>query len=619
MLKVVRQLTSDLYFAAVRYFRTRQVIKTVKVAHAVELSQTPGELWPLTIQKHKRDIAAIRAGQFDIVDRKSMAYPYLPEALHRLGQPILKSTPFNLRRFAETPIPRRAINLIKNAILKLPWKIVVNQDFEDNPERQKRVAAATRALKHPNNQDTWKTFIEPVIEDVIVGGYGTIEPAMTPFYKRPFKCWAVDGSTIRIYPDWSEAHPEKARYAQMVGLRSELGIQNFRDDELIYIRDNVRSNTPFGLGKLEVAFNSINAFLGVQDMASRAGADQVHKTWMWWKKPQATGHINTVIRHTQNEGEGQAKISFMSGMEPPEVIDVQAVTEGDLLPWWQEFLIRIIAQGFDLTPFALGLERDVNRNTSQTMTAQDFLSAVVPMATRVQEALSMGLLHKLMEWRDLEFQFIGLDDPDFTVKLQNFGLLDALDAITPDEVRLDTGRQPIPGGFGKLTKTQRQILITDALWKARSQDTAAMGGTGATQPGVQTQNPLNLPMKGAMFSAKDVAEMHPDKIKDMQKLQLLPPTKQLKDKMKEQEPNIFEQLSEELRDFFDTVTDEDKNAEIQPQKISKMDESQQLQDFRKREKQREEGSGLGFDRLTDSDIEPKAPKKVTNSVRKTKS
>ena len=600
---------SDLYYHAERYFRTRHVVKTLSTAHAVELSKTPGNLWPLTIQRQKQELSLIKAGNFDIVDRKSLAYPYLPEALHRLAQPIMKSTPYNLRRFSETPIPRRAINLIKNAIVSLQWKIVVHKDFEDNPERQTRIHAATRALSRPNNSDSWKTFLEQLVEDIIAGGYGTVEPVMTPYYKRPFKLWAVDGSTIRLYPDWTESHPERARYAQMVGLRSEMGLENFRDDELIYIRDNVRTNTPFGLGKLEVSFNSINAFLGVQDMSSRAGSDQIHKTWMWWAKPQSVGHINTVIRHTQNEGEGQSKISFMSGMEKPEVIDVKAVEEDDLLPWWQEFLIRIIAQGFDLTPFALGLEKDVNRNTSEVMSTQDFRSAVVPMAKRVEEGFTIGLFHKVMGWKDLEFKFIGLDDPDTLTKMDIYMKQDALDAVTPDEVREDLGKQPISGGFGRLTRTQRTILVQEAAAKIKGSEGAGVpggfggfGGGGIPAPG--GMGGPRVPIPGTMFSAKDVAEMKPDKVKGLQQMNLLPQTPDLKKKMEENQPGIFEELSEELKEFFEYTEKEGKDLQVKPKKPTPANDKEQAHKFKRREKLREDIGQIGSDEFSDEEVIP---------------
>lgn len=442
-----------------REIRTKEAIRVMSVMHAQELATTPGEQWALAKQKHASEIRAVRDGKFDIVDRRSWTYPYLPESLHRLQQPLIKNTPYNLRRFSETPIVRRAMNLIKNAILSLSWDVVPIDDSDnENPDRELRIRVAKECLKHPSNDESWRTMLEAVLDDLLAIGVGVIEPQMTPSPRRPVKMWAVDANTIRKFLDWTESTPEKPKYAQMTGLKGERGLVAFRAEELLYIMENVRTSTPFGLGKLEVAFNAVNAFLGAQDAASRAAADQVHKTWLFWEQTQSPAHLNTIRRHIQNELEGQAKISLMMGMKKPEIIDVQAVKPDDLLIPWQELLIRIIAAAFDLSPMALGLERDVNRNTATVMAMSDFKAAVLPMARRIEEAITRKLLHQYLGWRDLKFSFLNLEDPDMQTVIMLMQRTYSMNAITPNQVNEKLGLPPIPGGWGDMTQLQSMIF-----------------------------------------------------------------------------------------------------------------------------------------------------------------
>jgi hypothetical protein len=447
------------------------------VMHAQELGSTPGEQWALVKQKHANEIRAVRDGKFDIVDRRSWPLPYLPESLHRLNQPLIKNTPYNLRRFAETPIVRRAMNLIKNAILALSWDIVPVEDSDnEDPGRELRIRTAKECLKHPSNDESWRTLLEAVLDDLLSIGVGVIEPQMTPSPRRPVKMWAVDGNTIRKFLDWTESAPEKPKYAQMTGLKGERGLVAFRAEELMYIMENVRTSSPFGLGKLEVAFNAVNAFLGAQDAASRAAADQVHKTWLFWEQMQSPAHLNTVRRHITNELEGQSKISLMMGMKKPEVIDVQAVKPDDLLIPWQELLIRIIAAAFDLSPMALGLERDVNRNTATVMAMSDFRSAVLPTARRIEEAFTRKLLHQYLGWRDLKFSFLNLEDPDMQTLIMLMQRTYAMNAITPNQVNEKLGLPPIPGGWGDMTQLQSMVFAEVAstmIQSAAAKDQAA--------------------------------------------------------------------------------------------------------------------------------------------------
>ncbi len=43
---------------------------------------------------------------------------------------------------------------------------------------------------------------------------------------------------------------------------------DLRDDQLMYVRMNPRSFTPFGLGPLEVAFETVNQFLSAHRFAA---------------------------------------------------------------------------------------------------------------------------------------------------------------------------------------------------------------------------------------------------------------------------------------------------------------------------------------------------------------
>src|ERR1035437_8609742 len=430
---------------------------------------------------------------------------------------------------------------------------------------------------------------------------------MTPYYKRPWKMWSVDGSTIRIDADFTEGTPERPRFAQMTGLKGERGVVAFLADELIYIRDNVRANTPFGLGKLEVAFNSVNALLGVQDMAAKAGSDQVHKTFLWWEQPQNQAHIQTVRRHIQNELEGQAKVSLIAGMKKPEVIPVQSVLIEDLLLEWQEMLIRIIANAFDISPFSLGLEKDVNRSVGFIMSISDFRAAVVPMAIRIQEAFTRELLHGFMGWKDLQFIFKGLDDPDALTKIQIQQRQYQSNALLPDEMREADGKPPLPDGWGRLTFGMMNILIQEAtaLARAKSGGAGAGGGMGSGMGGGMSSGLPGTGGAGAMsptasqnggsgggqrgltasligqgeFSPDDITQMTPEEVQYYQEMGMLPETGEIGQAMETQQPGILEQLNDELKEFFDQVEESEKDDEEKPEPVSKADERSQVKKF----------------------------------------
>lgn len=62
-----------------RYFRGREVTKVLQLFHAQELAVTPGEQWQLLHQRQVKEIQAVKNGNYDIIDRRSWAFPYIPE------------------------------------------------------------------------------------------------------------------------------------------------------------------------------------------------------------------------------------------------------------------------------------------------------------------------------------------------------------------------------------------------------------------------------------------------------------------------------------------------------------------------------------------------------------
>jgi hypothetical protein len=591
----IRRFHHDLRFRVAKWLAIREVTRVLKVTHAQELALLPRAEWPLAMSRQRQEIQAVAGGQIDIVDRRTWAYPALPEALHRLNQPLTKNQPYALRKFSETPIPRRAINLIKNGILSRDWEVRPVKDRDDmTPEREKRIRIATECLKRPNNDDSFRDVFEAFIEDLIVTGAGVAEPRMTPWFQRPFKMWSVDSQTISRFLDYSEATPDRPKWAQRTGLRGEKGIVAFYANELMYVRDNVRTHTPFGLGCLEVAFNTVNALLNANENAARAGADQVHKSFLWWENTVNPVVIQQLRRYLTNEQEGQLKISPVAGAKKPEVIDIQATTPDDLLIDWQEFLIRIIANAFDLSPLSLGLERDVNRNTGEVMTDSDFRNCVVPRAKRIAEAITRHILHGFLGWRDLEFAFMGLDDPSIEVQTTVQKAEWTMNAITPDEIRAKKGDPPLPGGWGRLNFGQYAIILAAVSAKMKGQQPGAGKGAGgaAVPGGGGAPGGAGMPSMGGTpsapggggglsFAAEDIAQMSPEDISLYQELGILPPGSALLDQMEQEHPGILEQVTDELTEFFDKLKESEEQADIQPSPITTDDQKRQKDLFKR--------------------------------------
>jgi hypothetical protein len=243
--------------------------------------------------------------------------------------------------------------------------------------------------------------------------------------------------------DW-DGSPTAQRYMQVndqSGANSQIKLD---DDELIYIRLNPRTFTPFGLGRLEVAFETISAFMGAHRYASRLASNSVVQ-YALWLQDLTPEHHERLIRWWQDEIEGTGKVPIISAESKPEVLRFGGGTDADLRLQWQEFLLRVVADAFDLPPFYLGVERDVNRSTAEEYNDLAFRQAIVPTARLLAESLTRDAIAKKLGWTDLEFVFAELDTTDPLEEAQIQQILLQNGVLTVNEVRRMRGLGEMEG------------------------------------------------------------------------------------------------------------------------------------------------------------------------------
>lgn len=409
-----------------------------------------------------------------------MAYPKLISLMGQnrtLGTP--KPTPTNLRYFSRTVYARRAINRIKDAISTLPWQIVTETGASSSKQQAEMVA---RCLDNPNESDSFTTLLEQWIEDALVTGSGTLEQAVSPDAARPIWLWPVDATTIRPVVKW-DGNPKSIRFLQALGytggsILSEVNAKQLRAEEIIYMRLNPSTETPYGYGPLEIAYDSISWKLGVGRYASSAASNAQPQNLIYPGQIQSESDILAFRAYWRNEIEGQGQTPIIGGPNKPEVIRLHAGTDDALYLKWQEFLIREIATGFQLSPQGLGIERDVNRNTAETAEDRDWDSAIKPMALRVQSHINRDVLWARHGLVNVRFQFDGLDREDEMAIADIFAKEYQNNATTPNLYRASKGLEPLTSRWADLTYADMQIAMKAAQGAKEVDDPDIKSSTG---------------------------------------------------------------------------------------------------------------------------------------------
>ena len=418
--------------------------------------------------------------------RETTIYPRLMQVLS--GQradrkmPAYKPTPWNLRAFSTTPYARRAINAIKNPIAHLEWEVVPKKGVTLNSELQRQCDIVTYCLKYPNHGDSWRSLIEKVLTDTLLGA-GAIEQQVGGDPNRPLWLYPVDGLSIQVYAAWT-GDPREAKYCQVPGYGTVVGGGqgiDLRADELIYITPNPTTSHPFGCGPLEVAFVSISRLLGVGEYAGNVATNARPTTLLDLGKATKE-QLDAFRSYWTNEIEGQGKMPITGSLDGAQAIKLTAEGDNALYLKWQEFLKSEIATAFDISPQNLGVERDVNRNTAEVAEDRDWDAAIKPYAGLLASHINREAVEERLGFSQIEFRFVGLDREDEVATSKILETYYKMNVFTPNQILEKLGEPPADNQWGDMTWADAEIAISAARGAKQVDDPALSGTNKPTKP-----------------------------------------------------------------------------------------------------------------------------------------
>lgn len=405
-----------------------------------------------------------------------------------------KPTSANLRRFSRTPYARRAINAIKNPIAGLDWEIVPVKDAKASSRQlDAQIKVLTDCFERPNNEDSFGTLITQALEDYLVVSAGAIEQQVGNDPARPLWMWPVDGQTIQVYGGW-DGSASQARYLQTIGFAG-VGIQQgtpLRNDELVYIRPNMTAADPFGYGPIEIAFRSITHLLGARKYSGNV-ASNATPNYLLWLQGQSQEKIDIFRNYWIDQIEGQGEVPIVGGDMEPKAVNLHSGNDEALYLKWQDVLIREIAAAFDISPQNMGLEADVNRNTSETAEDRDWDQAIIPTAKHFAGHFTRETIQGRCGCPLLQFKFVGLERQDETAEADRFQIYYRSNAMTPNEQRQKLGLPPLKSQFADLSYADMQIAVAAARGSKVIEDDAFPKQEPAPGTSPAPADPLNQP------------------------------------------------------------------------------------------------------------------------------
>jgi HK97 family phage portal protein len=361
----------------------------------------------------------------------------------RVGRPRAKL----YRRWAEgSEWVRAAIDVRKTQVSQSEWDI---QKFDPTgPDPSDRLMKEIKdKFRQPSlTVDSFRSFIEPIIEDILVLDAGVIEKERTLRGDLVF-LHPVDGATIRVNAYWDGSDPDEPRYYWYPDMYER---DRFKNADMVYMMENPATYRVVGLSKLEVLKNTIDAELnghaynnrqvtnaapdGMLDLGEGARGDQVEAFKAYW----------------QGEVAGRGAMAFVGGTKNAKFIPFRSTNRDMQFLEWQMYLTRKICAVFGLTAMDLGLGADVNRATADVQSEQTEDRGLRPLLGLIQNYLTREIVWDSTyggQDNNLCFKFTRLNLKESLTRAQvNQRALAGVSWKTQNEARREDGLEPLTGG-----------------------------------------------------------------------------------------------------------------------------------------------------------------------------
>lgn len=354
-----------------------------------------------------------------------------------------------------------------------------------------------RLLDQPNElRDSYRTLMEPVIEDILVLDRGCISKNMDP-KRRPVYLYYEDGATIKIFTDW-DGSDKKPRYLyEEPGSNENRKVPLF-NDELICISANPATYR-LGLSPVQWLRTTIDAEM-------RAIRSAEHYVDM--KPPphlvQIPGAHQTQITNLRNnydsEVAGRKELFWMGGDNPVQVHPLTSSARENQWLEWQKYLAQKIAIAFQLAPQQFGFTEDVNRSSGEIQQQIFEDTGLIPLLLLLEEYLNRELLLDFaprypdgranLDAINLRIIYPQVSEAERALHAATAAQVAAqsmagMPSATINQILLMRGEEPVPGGntFWVLTKDGPMPWLTYDQDYGDWNPLASLGGMmGAQDP-----------------------------------------------------------------------------------------------------------------------------------------
>lgn len=270
---------------------------------------------------------------------------------------VSKSSSALFRNWAEhSEWIRAAISVRKSQISSADWDIVPNDStMPYDVDLQKRIRDKFR--RPSPAMDSFRSWVEPIIEDILVLDAGVIEKERT-FGGDLAWLHPVDGAQIKVSAIWDGSQEKSPRYWWAPTETFEVP---FRNEDMVYIMANPRTYSVMGLSPIETLKMTIDAELGASTYNTRQVQQAAPDGLFDLGEGARAEQVDAFKAYWEAEVAGRGALGFLGGTKGAQFIKFRDSNRDMQYDEWLKYLVRKICAVFLISPQDIGLTFDINR------------------------------------------------------------------------------------------------------------------------------------------------------------------------------------------------------------------------------------------------------------------
>jgi hypothetical protein len=354
-----------------------------------------------------------------------------------------------LRRLANIPPVRKAIRRIGNGVIAMPWTVTPPIDKRSEKTALARAEIIKQSLLRPvdrGNHNTYSKLIRSIVQEILITGCAAVERCQSPTKDRSFYLWDADVKYLHFNREWNDNSPPNVpRYwSYLPNTKQYTEIYN---EDLFLITYDCNSYQLVPPGPMEIAYQSISAWLGLSEFQNNTTANAIRENLLVFKGVSVE-ELTAFRQYWKSQVVMQGDIPSISSEDTSmdvNVLKVGARNDDELYPKFTEYLLKIIAICFDLSSRDYNLTDHDNRATAGFAADSTFADAVLPMAYLIRDSLWLEVVD-LYE-PGFKFNYTDTEPRSQSDEASTANTLYAGNLITRNEARQRVGHELVgPGG-----------------------------------------------------------------------------------------------------------------------------------------------------------------------------